>query len=65
MEHTLEEIRLLYRSSPAKVYKKLKAGDRLYADNPSLLQSIRILSVCRIAHQLIPFRIQAVMYMKL
>jgi hypothetical protein len=52
MEYTIEEIKLLYRSSPAKVFEKLKTGDKLYADDDSLNESLRIMSICKIAYHL-------------
>ena len=52
MEYTIAELRKLYRSSPAKVFKKLKAGDRLYANDDELAETLRILSVCKIAYEL-------------
>ena len=48
MEYTIEQVRLLYRSSPAKVYTILKTGDLLYADARSIPELQGILSVCKL-----------------
>lgn len=52
MEYTTAELRALYRSSPAKVFEKLKPGDHISGDDDALPESLRILSICKIAYQL-------------
>lgn len=42
MEYRIEQIKKLYRSSSAKVYEKLKAGDKLYPNNHSLQELLSV-----------------------
>ena len=51
MEYKIEEIKLLYRISPAKVHGKLKAGDRVCTDDEGLPELNGIFSMCKICFQ--------------
>jgi hypothetical protein len=52
MEYTIAELKELYRSSPAKVFEKLKTGDRICGGDKALAESLWILALCKITYQL-------------
>lgn len=50
MDYETEQIVSLYKTSPAKIFNKMKKGDNIYVDNEQLVQVEVILNFCRVIY---------------